>query len=129
MSEENVEVVRSITTEWGQGNYSAAAWAHPDIELVGADGAVMRGINEVGKRWAEFLEAWDDFATLAEEILEAGDDRVLALVRFQGRGRGSGTPVADFSGAQLFTFRDGQVVRLELFSQRDAALEAAGLSE
>ena len=126
MSAENVELVRSITAEWGQGIYSSAAWAHPDIELV-ADGGVTRGINEVAKRWAEFLEAWDEFATSAEEILEAGDDRVLALVRFQGRGRGSGTPVADFSGAQLFTFRDGKVVRLELFTQRDAALDAAGL--
>jgi ketosteroid isomerase-like protein len=129
MSEENVEKVRSTTNEWGQGNYSSVAWAHSEIELVGADGSVTRGINEAGKQWAEFLEAWDDFATLAEEILEAGDDRVLALVRFQGRGRGSGTPLADFSGAQLFTLREGKVVRLELFSQRDEALEAAGLSE
>ncbi len=122
-------MVRSITAEWGQGNFSSVAWAHPDIELIGGDGVVTRGINEVASRWAEFLEAWDDFATLPEEILEAGDGRVLALVGFRGRGRGSGTPVADFSGAQLFTLRDEKVVRLEVFSQRDDALEAAGLQE
>ena len=129
MSEENVEIVRSITSDWAQGDFSSGAWAHSDIEFVGGDGTVTRGANEVGKQWAAFLEAWDDFATVAEEILEASDDRVLALVRFQGRGHGSGTPVTGFSGAQLFTLRDGKVVRLELFTQHGAALEAAGLSE
>ncbi len=129
MSEKNVDLVRSITAEWEQGNYSSVAWADPDLELVGGDGSVTVGLNEVGKRWAEFLEAWEDFATLAEEILDVGDDRVLALVRFQGRGRGSGAPVADFYGAQLFTLQNGKVVRLQLFTHRDDALEAAGLSE
>jgi ketosteroid isomerase-like protein len=129
MSEENVEVVRSISAHWARGDYASVDWADPDIELVGADGTVARGINELGKTWAEFLEAWDDFATVAEEIVDAGDDRVLVWVRFRGRGRGSGTPVADFSGAQVFTLREGKVVRLELFTNRAKALEAAGLSE
>ena len=126
---ENIEVVRSISADWARGDYASVEWADPDIELVGADGAVTRGINELGKTWAEFLEAWDHFATVAEEIVDAGDDRVLVWVRFQGRGRGSGTPIAAFPGAQVFTLREGKVVRLELFTNRAEALEAAGLSE
>ena len=129
MSRENVEAVRSISADWARGDYSSVEWAHPDIELVGGDGAVTRGIREVGRAWAAFLEAWDRFATVPEEIVDAGDERVLVWVRFQGRGRGSGAPVADFSGAQVFTLRDGKVVRLELFTRRADALEAAGLSE
>ena len=124
-----MELVRLISAEWARGDYASVDWAHPAIELVGADGAVSRGIDQVAKAWTAFLEAWDHFATVAEEIVDADDDRVLAWVQFQGRGRGSGAPVADFSGAQVFTFRDRKVIRLELFTSRAKALEAAGLSE
>ena len=124
-----MEIVRSIFADWARGDYASADWADPDIEFVGADAMESKGINGLSERWGEFLEAWDHFSTLAEEILDASDDRVLALVRFRGRGRGSGTPVTDFSGANLFTFRDGKVVRLVLYTDTQEALEAAGLSE
>ena len=101
MSEENVEVVRSILAK--------ARRARASME--------------------EFLGAWDHFATEPERFIDVGDDRVLVLVRFQARGRASGTPTTAFSGGQLFTLRDGKVVRLVLFSNRTEALEAAGLSE
>jgi hypothetical protein len=38
MSQENVELVRSIRTAWEGGDYSSVAWAHPEIEFVIADG-------------------------------------------------------------------------------------------
>ena len=38
MSQENVEVVRSICAAWDRGDYSSVAWADPDIEFVTADG-------------------------------------------------------------------------------------------
>jgi ketosteroid isomerase-like protein len=47
---------------------------------------------------------------------------------FTRRGRSSGVEV-DYDYWAVFTFRDGKIVRTEWFEGRDAALEAAGLSE
>ncbi len=32
MSQENVEIVRSIYAAWERGDYSSTEWAHPEIE-------------------------------------------------------------------------------------------------
>ena len=38
MSENNVEVVRSIYAAWERGDYSSTEWQHSEIEFVIADG-------------------------------------------------------------------------------------------
>jgi len=48
MSQENVETVRLISADWAGGDYASVDWAHPDTESVGTDGAVTRGIDELG---------------------------------------------------------------------------------
>ena len=35
---ENVELVRSVCSAWGRGDYSSIEWAHPEIEFAIADG-------------------------------------------------------------------------------------------
>jgi ketosteroid isomerase-like protein len=130
MSEENVEIVRGIYKRWQQGDYSRADWADPDIEFVTEipDRGPSRGLEAMGRSWRDFLRAWQDFRAVAEEIIEAGDE-VLVLHEFRGRGRESGLPIKGMRGAALFTFEGPRVVRLALFTDRDVALEAAGLRE
>ena len=48
------------------------------------------------------------------------------LTRYIGRGKGSGVDV-DTPGAHLWTVKDGRAVRMVVFSDRERALEAAGL--
>jgi ketosteroid isomerase-like protein len=130
MSEENVEAVRSILANWARGDYSSVDWADSDIEFITPlDSTVTRGHDALKRRWREFLTAWDHFATEPERFVDVGDDRVLVLVRFESRGRASGTPTSGFTGGQLFTLREGKVVRLALYSNPVEAFEAAGLSE
>jgi ketosteroid isomerase-like protein len=129
MSQENVDIVRAVLADWERGEYASTDWADPDIELAGALDRDTRGIEKVGRRWREFLSMWERFATVPERFIDLGDDRVLVLVRFQGRGRASGVPMADFTGGQLFTLRNGKVKRLALYSTRTEALEAVGLTE
>jgi ketosteroid isomerase-like protein len=126
---ENVEMVRSILADWARGDYSSVDWADADIVFRGGDGSESRGLDELGHLWGEFLTAWDHFATTPERFIDAEGDRVLVLVRFEGRGRASGTPTTAFTGGQLFTLRGGKVVRLDLYTSTRDALEAAGLSE
>ena len=63
----------------------------------------------------------------AEEFLDAGD-RVLVTAYFRGRGRGSGIDI-DTCFYEVYTLRDGRVVRVDEFTKRADALEAAGLRE
>jgi ketosteroid isomerase-like protein len=74
-------------------------------------------------------EPWDGWpAWEPQEILDA-DDKVVALIRFSARGKGSGAEVESHVW-NLWTFRDGKLVEFKYFGDdRAAALEAAGLSE
>ena len=38
MSQENVEIVRSICAAWDRGDYRSVGWADPEIEFVIVDG-------------------------------------------------------------------------------------------
>jgi ketosteroid isomerase-like protein len=128
MSEENVEIVRSIYAAWAKGDFTSADWADPDIEFAMPREAASRGIEAMARSWAEWLGSFEGVATIPEEFRDAGD-QVVVVHEFRGRGRRSGIPAADFSGASAFTFKDGKVVRLTLHTQASEALEAAGLPE
>jgi len=129
MSQANVEIVRSIHERWAAGDFSASEWADSDIEFIGGDGRAGRGISVMADMWRDWLKAMDDFAVMPDEFVDVSDDRVLVLARFSGRGKGSGAPVGEFLGGSLFNLKGGKVVRLALFTDRQEALEAAGLSE
>jgi ketosteroid isomerase-like protein len=132
MSQGNVEIVRAICQEWERGDFSRGDWADPDIEffsaLRGLEEGTQNGREAMGSSWRRFLSAWQDIRVEAEEIIDTGS-QVLVVTHFGGRGRGSGIPAEALRGAALFSFRNGRVVRLALYSDRAAALEAVGLSE
>ena len=127
MSQENVEIVQSIVAPWTEGDFSSTDWADPEIEFGSiAERGEAHGVAAMAKRWRGWLTAFEHFSAHAEEYLEAGD-QVLVMTRFLGTGNGSDAPIGDFKGACLFTLREGKVVRLALFTDRRAALEAARL--
>ena len=135
MSQENVELVKSITDPWARGDFDAVEWAHPEIEWEMADGPApdtRRGVTGMLEGWREVLSAWEDWCGLLEgEPRELEGDRVLAFFRFTARGKASGLDAGELStdGALLFELRDRKVVKLAHFWHRERALEAAGLSE
>jgi len=49
-------------------------------------------------------------------------------VRWRARGHGSGVEI-DALFYEIYTLRDGRIVRMDEFTDRSEALEAAGLSE
>ncbi|MDX6615147.1 MAG: SnoaL-like domain [Solirubrobacterales bacterium] len=134
MSSANLDLVRSIYGEWAGGDWDSTWWADPEIELILHDGVTQgtySGLAGIADAWRDFLGAWKDFKVVVDEYIDVGDDRVLALVHNQGQGRISGVDVESTGGksANLFTIRDGKVVRLKAYWHRQTALDELGLSE
>jgi ketosteroid isomerase-like protein len=133
MSQQNVELVRSIYEDWERGDFSSAEWAHPDIEFVIAEGPTAgswTGLAGMAEGYRDFLSAWEGWRAEAEEFRELDGDRVLVLSHFGGRGRTSGMELGTWmKGAELFHVRDGKVTRLVLYGGREGALADLGLSE
>ena len=74
----------------------------------------------------DWLEAWDEWEIRVEELRDAGD-KVVAILRQRGRAKTTGLEV-DMHLAQVFTMRDGKQVRMEMYADPTAGLEAAGLA-
>jgi ketosteroid isomerase-like protein len=134
MSRENVEVVRSIFAAWERGDFSHAEWAHPEIELVIADGPTpgsWTGVAEMAEVWREGLSAFEELRNEADEYRVLDEERVLVLMHFSGRGKTSGVEVGDIhmKGANVFQVRGGKVTRLVLYWDRERAFADLGLEE
>jgi steroid delta-isomerase-like uncharacterized protein len=133
VSQENVEVVRRVIEAFGRGDVDvvlslvSSDFAYRPITTF-PDARERRGRDGLRRFMDEFREAWgDDFAQHPETIREYGD-AVIALTRITGHARASGVEI---SGGlfQVYRFRDGQIARLEDFTDRSDALKAVGLEE
>jgi ketosteroid isomerase-like protein len=76
---------------------------------------------------AEWLATWDSFRSEAEEFIDAGD-RVVVYVHLRGVLKGSPFEV-ESKQADVYTFLDGKIIRIENYSDRAEALEGVGLVE
>jgi ketosteroid isomerase-like protein len=147
MSQANVELVKSVhppsgTNLSGLFNQDAesgrfqrlASLLTPDFEAMGGD---LRGGRGLGPRghgfegllagWRDWLRPWETYWTEVEEFIDAGEDRVVVLVRDRGRLRGSDSEV-EAIGASIWTLREGKIARIEFYADRKDALEAAGVA-
>jgi ketosteroid isomerase-like protein len=134
VSQENVDLVRSICAAWDRGDYGGVEWADPEIEFVSVGGpapGTWNGLAGLAEGWREWLNAWKDFRQEADEYRELDDARVLVFFRMFGRGRTSGLELTEMHplSAGVFHVRDGRVTRFVGYIDRDAALEALGLRE
>jgi ketosteroid isomerase-like protein len=68
------------------------------------------------------------YRTEVKDFVDAGDDRILVLIRDHGRLRGSDAEV-DLVAANVWTVRDGKIARIEFYVNREQALEATGPTE
>jgi ketosteroid isomerase-like protein len=130
MSQENVEaVLRGLDAMNRRDAQAAIAIVDPEFEwtpeLFGTP--TYRGHEGIRRAFRDIEVAWESFRTEPIETRDCGD-RVFVAARATGRGRTTGAPVT----ATVFyvaTFRDGRPLRLEGFTDRTQALEAAGLRE
>ena len=133
MSEANVDLTRQAYATWNTGDLE---WLldHITDDFEFQPGLGFSGLNTVirGKEgWRQFAEtwreAWEDITVKVERIEDLGD-RIVALLTFDGRGRGSGVEVSLRVG-HVATVREGRLSKLVSIASWDEALEAVGLRE
>jgi len=84
----------------------------------------LEGARRFIREWTDAFKSWQ---IEVEAIRDAGDDRVVAVMRQRGRSKSSGLPV-DMRYAQVWTIRDGKLSRMEMYADADEALKAMGLA-
>jgi ketosteroid isomerase-like protein len=119
--QENVEIVRRfIAVDVDE----ALTYADPGIVWNPIEETPTEGHDAVRASLARWKGEWDDYELMPEEFEDRGDS-VVVTVQVRGRGRGSGVEI----GARfydVYTLRDGKIVRMEQFAERSEALEAVG---
>jgi uncharacterized protein len=133
MSQQNVEIVRSGLEAAARNDWNAAmASVDPNVEWVempslGPDASSYTGVEELRKAINSWIGMWSEYDVEVVRYADADDD-VVVLFRERGHGGVSGAAVERELG-EVFTLRDGKVVRVRLYGSWREALEAAGLKE
>jgi uncharacterized protein len=129
MSQENVEIVRELWDAYSRGDFDRVlALSDPYVVLVSLEEGPLYGPEAVRANYARWMEAWEEEPeTTVEEVIGNGA-HVFVIACFQGRGRGSGVRVEQRL-YEVYTLRNGRILRVDEFSDRAEALEAAGLRE
>ena len=127
MSQENVENLQSAYLALNAGDVDAALRFAADdlvIHRAGPDPPVR------GKGAVKAFAAPDAFSEQTFEPLEFRDNGNFVFVWLTVRAIGAGSGITmDQQAAHVWEFRDGLAVSLTVSFDRDAAIEAAGLSE
>ena len=144
MSQENVEIVRSVLEPFDGIDVTAVDWGaealrealgnaySPDLELrtlasgLGSGvGELYRGLDGGVRYLREWLEPFSEYHVENLDYIEAGDC-VLVPSRQWGVGAGSGVRV-EIELTTLYELRDSRIARIHQFDTLDEALEAARL--
>jgi ketosteroid isomerase-like protein len=142
VSRENVDIVRGVWPEaldvvqflrdGAPFPSDLGARVHPDTEvefLTGSPGTPplrYRGLDGFIEGWSDWVSPFDRYELELQDYLDAGDD-VVVLTHVRARTHRDGVLV-EHDPAGVFTVRDGLIVHVRFFLEREAALDAAGLA-
>jgi ketosteroid isomerase-like protein len=147
MSQEDVELVRRLLSPFEDGDVApifredaaSAAMIAAMSSVYAADfecafirddlgRATYSGLEGLRAGFLDWLSPWTSYRTQIEDVIDAGEGRVVVLTRDHACPQGAGAE-AYFMGAPVWTVRDGKVARIEFYWNRAEGLAAAGLSE
>jgi uncharacterized protein len=132
MAKNNVELLAEVYEQWAEGNWDHLPTIYADdFEWGWSDdfpgiAGVYHDTETPNPRLRTWLSPWERWTCEVEGFVEEGET-VVVLARYRGRGKGSGVEV-DVEGAHVWRMRDGVAVRLEVFADRQSALESVGLA-
>jgi ketosteroid isomerase-like protein len=132
VSQADIETLRAGYEAFTRGDWdSVVASAHADIELKTADRVTSpgtyHGVDELRRFFEDMFEPFEEVVAEPQRFFDRGD-RIAVLVRVRARPTGSNAVIENLVG-HVWTIRDGKAIRLEIFPQREKALEAIGMPE
>src|SRR5215217_2972336 len=131
MSEERLEIVRTMCASWKSGDFAAGA-GDLDVDIVFIvhpsfpEAGIYHGPAGVRDYMRRVRSMWERYTIEAEKLHVVGDT-VIAGIRQRGIGKASGV-ATDVRSHMLFTFRGRKIVRIENMLDDGEAREAAGSS-
>jgi ketosteroid isomerase-like protein len=130
MGHENLELVRRGMEAWNRADMNELiALSDPEVEFVsifaGMEGRAYRGYDGLREYFADMEDTWTEFQRDIEEMIDAGNDRVVVFFHLRGTAR-SGVPV-DERVTTVFHLRGQRLYRMVVYRDRAEALEAAGV--
>jgi ketosteroid isomerase-like protein len=145
VSQENVELVRRLYAE--QGPFALPLSPDDERELLdrlfrdfyddrveirmpsdypeGEQG--LRGRAGMARLLAMLRDSWTEFRFEPERFIDAGE-HVMVLIRVAARGGSSGLP-AEQRTAHVWAVRNGRLASIQIYRDREQALEAVGLAD
>jgi ketosteroid isomerase-like protein len=90
----------------------------------GAEGAI-RGHHELLKAWDDWLTETEDYGVTVEDLIDSGNERVLAVVVLNFTARTSKIRI-DTRAFTIYTLQRGKIVRVDEYGDRAVAMEALG---
>ena|SRR5437763_4333908 len=146
MSQDDAEIVRRLLGPFEQGDIvplfrdetvaaslsaASAPFFTSDFECVFVRDDVGRatysGLDGLRAAWLDWLLPWETYHAGVEDVIDAGEGRVLVLTRDHACPKGANAEV-DFVGAPVWTVREGKVARIEFYWNRADGMAAVGLS-
>jgi ketosteroid isomerase-like protein len=134
MSDESLEIVEDAyraLAEEGLDRF-LEHWTedldHRSIQGAPDDRGPIHGREEMRAYVQDWVDTFDEFKIEPVELIDAGNELVVAVLRYGGRAKLSGIE-ADETFGVVFTIRDRKIVRGREYRTRDQALEATGLRE
>jgi ketosteroid isomerase-like protein len=134
MSEENVKAVRDAAAALNRGDLNTwSEYCAEDIDYRAVEGAIddrgpIRGRAAIRAYMQDWFDTFDQLKGEPLELIDAGENQVIAVLRISGRAKLSGVET-DLTYAALYTIREGKIARGREYWTREEALEAAGLSD
>ena len=130
MSRENAELYRRGIQAFNERDLDAfLALAHPDVvgmsRVMAIEGGAHQGHDGVRYWWQALLDVFPDFAIEIVSVRESGEVTVASL---RNRAHGEGSRALEELVWQVCDWRDGQVIRWQIYESEQEALRAAGLA-
>ena len=125
----DLEELTRFGYEWFNREREPPPTWHEDGEFVNStedpDHATYKGIAAIRRQHDVWFETYPDLRVEPDEVI-ANDDRVFAWVHFSGHGADSGVAM-EMELAHVGTWKDGKLLCLQEFFDRQEGLRAAGL--